>query len=102
MRSKVDDMHTDSSPVSRTEPTAHERLTEAVQWATDAERRMRVRCELRLYKPEQQQYVSLPSAQWVMDVQPDVTVGLEVKEAFELFIGRLIAEGPAKVRERLK
>lgn len=90
------------SPITNPEPSTADRIREAVSWAQAADRDMRVRCELRMYKPEIQQYVSLPGAGWLLDVKPDIEVGLQLKQAFELFVGTLISEGPEKVMARLR
>lgn len=93
----------DRNPVSSVEPDARARFEEATGWSVQAEREdVRVRCELRLYNPLQNRYVSWNDATWMVNVKADVESGMELKGAFDAFFRELVAQGPAVVREKLR
>lgn len=91
------------NPIRATQADARQRFTEAIDWAKqDQAELVRVRCDLRLYNRQQEKYVSWNDASWTVDVKANVEHGMALKQAFDAFFERLIAEGPAAVVGRLQ
>ncbi len=93
---------TPQNPVSPVEPDARARFESAIEWAKESERAdVRVRCELRIYNPLQNKYVSWNDAYWTVNVKADVESGMQLKAAFDAFFVQLLAQGPQVVKEML-
>jgi hypothetical protein len=93
---------TPNNPVTPVEPDARARYESAVEWAKESERAdVRVRCELRLYNPLQNKYVSWNDAYWTVNVKAEIESGMQLKAAFDAFFAELLTKGPESIREKL-
>ena len=103
MPSKIEGMPSDPSPITRVDgPQDAAKFEDAVGWAKEANRNVRMRVEFRLYKPQDQRYTSWPGASWTLDVEPDNRVGEQLLKIFELVSIAMTTIGPERTMQALQ
>ena len=82
-------------------PSGTDRLTEALAACVEADRALRVRCELRLLNVKTGQYAWWPESSWMLDLKAEDTLALQLRDALGLVFARFGDEGIQRVVERL-